>query len=355
VDLTVVEVAVGLAFLFFLVSVVAAAINEAIAGVFRLRARMLEKGIVNLLTGEAKRRRELPSTPPPPDAGTEQPAPPPPGDETEPPPAAEAKSPAAPATPTAVVDGVLDHVLVAGYSKDHQLPSYLASRSFRNALFDVTDLFSVTEPTDDPLQVERIDQNVRRRIDQLPDHLKACLLTIWDGVNHDVTEFRAGVERWFDRAMERVGGWYKRRAQVLLFLIGLLLAAAINADAVRAAGHLWKDDGKRDSVVAAVDSAQANQTPEEAFDKLDSIGFPIGWDDANQPDGVGEWGTAVIGWLITGIAVTLGAPFWFDVLNKFSNLRAAGRRPDTTLVPPPTKTGVADVNLNVTSTPPPTT
>jgi hypothetical protein len=326
-DLTIIEVAVGLAFLFFLVSVVASAINEAIAGIWKVRARMLEKGIVNLLTGEAKRRRDLPVQSPP-AAGTD---------------------PAA--TPTKVVNGVLDHVLVAGYSKDHQLPSYLASRSFRNALFDVTKLFAVTEPKDDPLPVERIDHQVREQIDKLPDHLKASLLTIWDGVNHDVTEFRAGVERWFDRAMERVGGWYKRRTQIFLFVIGLLLAAAINADAVRAAGHLWKDDGKRDSVVAAVDNTQANETPEEAFDKLDSIGFPIGWDEANQPDGVGEWGIAVIGWLITGIAVTLGAPFWFDVLNKFSNLRAAGRKPDTTLAPPPTKAEVADINLNVTGTP----
>ena len=35
----------------------------------------------------------------------------------------------------------------------------------------------------------------------------------------------------------------------------------------------------------------------------------------------------VVGWLLTGAALTLGAPFWFDLLNKFVNLRGAGVKP----------------------------
>ena len=41
----------------------------------------------------------------------------------------------------------------------------------------------------------------------------------------------------------------------------------------------------------------------------------------------GGWVLKVIGWLITGLAVALGAPFWFDLLNKLVNLRGAGPRP----------------------------
>ena len=34
------------------------------------------------------------------------------------------------------------------------------------------------------------------------------------------------------------------------------------------------------------------------------------------------------GWLITAIAATLGAPFWFDILNKIMSIRSAGKAPE---------------------------
>ena len=35
-----------------------------------------------------------------------------------------------------------------------------------------------------------------------------------------------------------------------------------------------------------------------------------------------------IGWIITALAVSLGAPFWFDTLNRFMTIRNAGRSPN---------------------------
>src|SRR6476469_3748070 len=57
-DWVIVEVVVGLAFLFFVISFVSSAIQEAIAGLFKLRARTLEKGVVNLLTGSSQSLRQ---------------------------------------------------------------------------------------------------------------------------------------------------------------------------------------------------------------------------------------------------------------------------------------------------------
>ena len=37
--------------------------------------------------------------------------------------------------------------------------------------------------------------------------------------------------------------------------------------------------------------------------------------------------THLAGWILTAIAASLGAPFWFDTLNKFMNVRAAGTSP----------------------------
>jgi hypothetical protein len=39
-------------------------------------------------------------------------------------------------------------------------------------------------------------------------------------------------------------------------------------------------------------------------------------------------GWSWVGWLITALAITLGAPFWFDLLNRFMSIRAAGKNPD---------------------------
>jgi hypothetical protein len=53
--------------------------------------------------------------------------------------------------------------------------------------------------------------------------------------------------------------------------------------------------------------------------------------------GAGDWLVKVLGWLVTGLAVSLGAPFWFDLLNRVVDLRGAGRRPESTPEPAPAK------------------
>lgn len=89
---------------------------------------------------------------------------------------------------------------------------------------------------------------------------------------------------------------------------------------------------------------------------LQSAGLPIGWTEAAWPtyakgkcagkpfdakgcsvlDRLGEakelgnFAIAVVGWAITALACTLGAPFWFDLLGKLTKLRASGARPSTT-------------------------
>ena len=156
--------------------------------------------------------------------------------------------------------------------------------------------------------------------------------TIWVSTSRDVTELHhAGLERWFDRGMERVSGWYKRRAQIILFVIGVALAILLNASAITAADRLWKDDGLRKGLVAQVEHQQEETTGTDAFD--------ISRTSTSRSDGkrstariqaeTGCW--SLLGWLLTGVAITLGAPFWFDVLGKVSNLRATGIKPDSVL------------------------
>ena len=297
-DWVILDVVIGLSFLFFLLSIIAAAINEAIAGIFRMRARMLERGIINLING----------TPKPTDAAELD-----------------------------VVQQIYAHSLVNGYSQGKSKPSYLASRSFRNALLDVTDLLAATsEPGDDPLQAEAVKARVEETLSNIPNEkLKTTLTAIWNSCHHDATEFRAGVERWFDRGMERVTGWYKRRTQTILFVLGVGVAIALNASALSAADQFWRNDGVRDALVSQVDGQEDSPAAAAALEQLQTSQFPVGWHEENRPDDGGAWAVALAGWLLTGFAVTFGAPFWFDVLGRFANLRAAGKKPADVLAPNP--------------------
>jgi len=310
-DFVIVQVVIGLSFLFFLLSIVASAVNEAIAGIFKLRAKTLEMGIANLLTGSTARG----------------------GGDFE------------------IVQQLYDHALVNGYGKDdHGKPSYLSSRSFRTAVLDITQLLETTgqPPTDDPLRLEAIRTEVEEQIQAIPfERLRDSLTTIWRSTDRNVEEFREGIERWFDRGMERVSGWYKRRVQIILFAVGLLLTILLNASAITAADRLWKDDGLREGLVAQADVQEDKLEGGDALARLEELRFPIGWEVENRPDGWDGWALTVLGWLLTGIAITLGAPFWFDLLGKVSNLRAAGVKPASTITPAPSKSEVSTVTLDI--------
>jgi hypothetical protein len=40
-----------------------------------------------------------------------------------------------------------------------------------------------------------------------------------------------------------------------------------------------------------------------------------------------DWVIKVLGWIVTALAVSLGAPFWFDLLKKLVNIRSSGNQP----------------------------
>ncbi len=98
--------------------------------------------------------------------------------------------------------------------------------------------------------------------------------------------------------------------------------------------------------------------------EIGSVRSPLGlgWDDPPTAPNGGElssgakaWWVAkkIPGWLITALAISLGSPFWFDLLNRLINLRNAGKRPENkqkvnTLV----KAVASDIQLKGTSTGP---
>jgi hypothetical protein len=146
--------------------------------------------------------------------------------------------------------------------------------------------------------------------------------------------------------MERVSGWYRRKVQIALTVIAAGLVLALNVDTVQVASHLWSDNSVRKAVVAAASTnatagagSKACQTPGACIDKvattvgdLQSLQIPLGWRTPNQPrwDDWTWYPSKLIGLVVTVAALSLGAPFWFDLLSKVARLRATGAPPPTT-------------------------
>jgi hypothetical protein len=211
------------------------------------------------------------------------------------------------------------------------------------------------------------------------------VLPLLDQAGGDLNAASKAVAAWYDSAMERVSGWYKRSARNSLFLIGAAVAVALNVDSIEITRTLMRSDDLREAVVQEALAASATgkiggvqivkdgvpvtPSPEDvkaliaAGEQLEAKGLPIGFSclapafDA-EPDsesaGIralidncmtaakktsgGAMILKVIGWLITALALALGAPFWFQLLNRLVDLRGAGTKP----LPASGKGGKAD-------------
>jgi len=152
---------------------------------------------------------------------------------------------------------------------------------------------------------------------------------------------------WFDDSMEQLSGAYKRHLKLISILIGCAVAVIINADTFAAGYALWSDTALRAQMVQAAETTVKSGAPAappaqtltdvaKAYRKADEAlrPLPIGWPIRGWPGSflTAEWNWFVIekflGWFATGLALSLGAPFWFDLLSKFVNIRGTGVKPD---------------------------
>jgi len=248
---------------------------------------------------------------------------------------------------------IYSHPLISGMfvgtydpAKTTNLPSYIPSRTFALALMDLVLPADAGVPSGaagaspdlsaPPLPAAALRAEAAKIGN---DQLKRALLTLIDAAGNDVAQARENIEGWFNAGMDRVSGWYKRRKQKIIVAIGITVAILMNVSTITVSKSLWSNQTLRDSLAAAADKyvkssdpLLENQTPEARLRaqmiELQSFGLPIGWTwQQNDPRSIkatdpGLWFERLFGWLLTGCAVSLGAPFWFDLLNKFVVVRS---------------------------------
>lgn len=219
----------------------------------------------------------------------------------------------------------------------------------------------------------------RPQLSQLVSSLFSSMDTYLAQGESRLASARRTVEQWFDDAMDRTSGWYKRSTQLWLGVVGFALACALNVDAITVGTALWRDPTLRQNALEQAQKYQMTSTSDgtpftsiedaaRAIRELNAklrqeLQLPIGWQTQviDLPDNTfctlvpirtGDvWGipsgqgclqlteaasnrsagplAKLLGLLFTAIAVSQGAPFWFDLLSKLSNPRGTGAVPAT--------------------------
>jgi hypothetical protein len=119
--------------------------------------------------------------------------------------------------------------------------------------------------------------------------------------------------------------------------LGLILAITLNVDSLELTGRLYRDPAVRASLAteaqAAAQKVQPGVDPAQITQQVlqQSLALPplLGnWPETPDKNNPGFWWLfKILGILLTGLAVSLGAPFWFDTLGKLVSLRGAGPKP----------------------------
>lgn len=285
----IVEVAIGLVFAYMLLSMLCTFINEWIAKLLSLRSKNLKSGVNQLLADES------------------------------------------------MVTSFFNHHLIRGSASKENGPSYIASETFARVVIDIID-----SKSDGCAKIARNSNDIKNALDKarLPSDLERALIGLIDDGNATINDLRGNLQSWFDSSMARISGWYKRKIQLISLGIAVLLAFGLNVDSIQISQSLWQNPVLRAQIADQAAAATAickDKAPEDcpilkmSEDTVKELKmFPIAWQSEGGLFDPQHWSMLkVIGCLITALAISLGAPFWFDVLDKLNSIRSSGAKPRT--------------------------
>ncbi len=292
---TVLDVAIGLIFVFFMVSLVCSEAANRITQWLNWRADFLEKKIREwLMNGDQTLVNKLYATP-----------------------------------------------WIKALTPRGEKPVNIPTKTFALAVFDAF--------VPNAAGITTVDQ-LRAAIAGLQDGtpMKNELLAWLTMVGTDMTAFRVNIENWFNAAEAQMTQVYRQNMWKFALGIGAIVSLVLNVDAVAVGNSLWRDSALRQAVVTAAsqyatkaanatDPLVSQQNAQKAVEELNKLNLPIGWNIQTAPFSVlpNDWAQTaatkpqtlpqtdplayllkLIGWGITALAGAQGAPFWFDLLKK---------------------------------------
>jgi hypothetical protein len=332
------EVAIGLVFVYLLFSFLATALREGMEAWLKQRGVFLERGLLGLFTEPAQV------------AG-----------------AGPGPSPQAAERAEAVLERLYRSAPIFGLFRGgyappsrrgrgapaatravaRKLPSYIPSASFAEGVLAVVEGYANPGAGGAPGSLDRL----RLALEGVPNaQVRDVVRTGIRLSGGDPERLRQHIEAWFEGAMDRVSGQYRRRTQVWVLLGSLAVAVALNVNTITIVQSLSANGAMRTAISDYAGAVAADQSLVGSQAKLDKqiegvrqAGLPLGWDAPQRAElrrlalegprlrlpGAAVpvtaplgWIMVGLGWLMTALAISLGAPFWFDVLNKFMIVRS---------------------------------
>ncbi len=242
-----------------------------------------------------------------------------------------------------IVDAFYNHPLVKSLRKgDKGLPSYIPPEIAAK----VIEAIVITETASETLE---------QAVKALPEksNIRNLLQHFIDEAGGEAQKIQQLVASYYDTAMERASGWFKRRTQLITVAVSFVLVFGANVDTIAIVTTLAEDPTARAELVklsnellqdgeqavkseapqqeedagqqAVADIQAAQEALRPASIALEATGLPLGWHAA--PGSLFAWLSKIIGLLVSMFAISLGAPFWFHVLENFQAVRGTGKQP----------------------------
>ncbi|WP_010661877.1 hypothetical protein [Marinilabilia salmonicolor] len=216
-------------------------------------------------------------------------------------------------------------------SGKERCPSYIKPATFARALLNTID-YPWSENTDLSTLKEKLTPDN-------PTH--KLIINMLDEANGDIAKFKDLSAQWFSDTMDRASGWYKRKTQMITLIAAAIIVFPLNLNTIEISRKLSSDKVARMEMVEAAGTyiqtySLVNRTNQDNLAKLDSLNdqMQILLAEAGktesilnmdiQPKTPSDWFVYIFGCLLTVIALSLGAPFWFDLLSRFIKLRNTG-------------------------------
>ncbi len=367
----IIDLGIGLFFVFAILATMAAAVTEAISRILGLRGVFLIRGLRALVDGDADgdgtQLSALFSTPVLANQGTRKPI------------------------ESAELDAVNSPVSGGHRKAKRALPSYISAAAFATAVFD---LLLPAQAEGDRRHIFRgkpsmhdVTESLERRMAGTPEPslLDEQLVQLARASLGDIDKFRANIEAWYDDHMDRVSGWYKRYTRGITALVGAVIVIGLNVQLFTFAESLYTEQALSRVVVSKAIAGATCTGPDQssciddARKQVQSLvpGLTLGWSEVadcrtvttptvasaagitgpvtspayasvlsvtprcsfwqrhgfTTPPGVTDTHgyplavTLILGWLITIFALIPGAHFWFDLINKLGSIRSTGPKP----------------------------
>lgn len=332
------DLVVGMIFIYFLLSILSSAAVEMIMTTQKIRAKVLTKWLLRIF--------DKPITQP---------------DNTQIP----------------LGQAIMDHCSTTALSGPGQSTSYIDAKNFTSVLLE-----KIALQADPTIIAKNIDEYIAliQKSTILSTEFKRVLLNYANEAKDsyqvlvaktmsELELFRTKVENWYDSSMDRLTGALKRHCRRFTFTVACIMTIVLNADSIAITKYLYSNPTARASLVAKAyetgkdDSIKAkmaalkNAIPADKQDTVEKTqeqisldledklkdlneanaavksAIPVGWGSTDFK-GIDNWFLFIIskigGFAATVLAIAMGAPFWFDILNKIANLRGTGPKPPVT-------------------------